>query len=256
MNNEQALGPILTAGTIESVLLDGDLSKLTTEQRVSYYAKVCQSLGLNPLTKPFDYIRLNNKLTLYAKHDCTDQLRKRDGVSLAITSRELIGDIYVVTAQASTRDGREDESTGAVSIKGLVGESLANAYMKAETKAKRRATLSVCGMGILDESEADGAMAEITQAQEIRTPERRPAKIQEAPQTAQAPPRNDDPITEKQGKRFFAIYKNAGWTDDDIKDWLLRDYGIEHRDRIPRSKYEEICTILESGARPEPGSDG
>jgi len=35
----------------------------------------------------------------------------------------------------------------------LQGESLANALMKAETKAKRRVTLSICGLGMLDETE-------------------------------------------------------------------------------------------------------
>lgn len=61
----------------------------------------------------------------------------------------------VVTARAQTIDGRDDESTGAVSIQGLKGEALANAIMKSETKAKRRVTLSICGLSGLDESEID-----------------------------------------------------------------------------------------------------
>jgi hypothetical protein len=44
---------------------------------------------------------------------------------------------------------------GAVSLVGLRGEALANAIMKAETKAKRRATLSICGLGFLDETEIE-----------------------------------------------------------------------------------------------------
>ncbi|MGE5594790.1 MAG: hypothetical protein ACM3S1_01995 [Hyphomicrobiales bacterium] len=51
------------------------------------------------------------------------------------------------------KDGRTDESVGAVSVKGLQGENLANALMKAETKATRRVTLSVAGLGWLDETE-------------------------------------------------------------------------------------------------------
>lgn len=139
---------------IESVLIGGDLAKLTADQRLAYYKKVCESLGLNTLTKPFEFISLNGKLTLYAKRDATDQLRKVHNVSLAIASREVIGDIYVVTAKATIGD-RTDESTGAVSVKGLFGEALANAYLKSETKAKRRVTLSICGLGLLDETEVD-----------------------------------------------------------------------------------------------------
>lgn len=139
---------------IERVLIQGDLSKLHPEERVYYYKKVCESVGLNPLTKPFEYITLNGKLVLYALRAATDQIRSVKGVSLQITSRELIGDVYTVTARAKMGD-REDESTGAVSVASLKGETLANAYMKAETKAKRRVTLSICGLGMLDETEVE-----------------------------------------------------------------------------------------------------
>ena len=43
-----------TQGDImESVLINGDLAKLTPEERTRYYNGVCRSLGLNPLTQPF-----------------------------------------------------------------------------------------------------------------------------------------------------------------------------------------------------------
>lgn len=140
---------------IELALISGDLSKLTADERLSYYNKTCESLGLNPLTKPFAYIQLNGKLTLYALRDATDQLRKLHRVSIAIVARDRIEDVYVVTARASLPDGRVDESTGAVTLGNLKGDNLANALMKAETKAKRRVTLSIVGLGILDESELE-----------------------------------------------------------------------------------------------------
>lgn len=140
---------------IEQVLIGGDLSRLSPAERVSYYNNVCSSLGLNPLTRPFDYIRLNGKEVLYAKRDCTEQLRKIHGVSVTITAREVVEDCYVVTARATDRSGRADESIGVVPIANLKGEARANAMMKGETKAKRRVTLSICGMGLLDETEVD-----------------------------------------------------------------------------------------------------
>ena len=169
---------------IESVVITGDLKALAPEQRVAYYNRVCQSLGLNPLTKPFDYITLNGKLTLYAKRDATDQLRRQYGVSVAIVNRERADGIFSVTAHATLPDGRTDESIGAVPIvypetvqewqnsqritrphpkagQQFTGEDLANAYMKAETKAKRRVTLSIVGLGWLDETE----VGSITDAQ-------------------------------------------------------------------------------------------
>lgn len=139
---------------IEQVVMQGDLSRLNSEQRVMYYRKVCESSGLNPYSNPFAYILLNGKLTLYAKKDCTEQLRKIHGVSIELDDK-LIDDIYVVTAKARDKTGRIDQAKGAVVVGHLKGEQKANAIMKAETKAKRRVTLSICGMGWTDESEID-----------------------------------------------------------------------------------------------------
>jgi hypothetical protein len=140
-------------GAIELAITGGDLSDLTTEQRTTYYQQVCESLGLNALTKPFEYLTLNGKLRLYALRDCADQLRRLHGISIYIANRERMGDIYIVTARAKDRTGREDESTGAVALGTLKGDALANALMKCETKAKRRVTLSIAGLGWLDETE-------------------------------------------------------------------------------------------------------
>src|SRR5919109_3269736 len=138
---------------LEQVLIGGDLSGLTPQQRADYYGAVCRALGLNPLTKPFEYLTLNGKLRLYALRDCADQLRRLHGISIHITSRERLQDIYVVTARAQDKTSREDESTGAVALGHLRGDALANALMKCETKAKRRVTLSIAGLGWLDETE-------------------------------------------------------------------------------------------------------
>lgn len=138
---------------IEQAVVNGDLAKLSPQQRVLHFKRVCDSLGLNPLTQPFSYLQLNGKLVLYARKDTTDQLRRLHKVSITITARELVEEVYVVTARATMPDGRTDESIGAVNVANLRGENLANAYMKTEAKAKRRVTLSIVGLGWLDESE-------------------------------------------------------------------------------------------------------
>ncbi len=149
-------GRSVDASIIERVIAVGDLSKLQPNERVAYYVSVCRSVGLNPLTKPFDYISLNGKLVLYSTKNCTDQLRQIHGVSVDGLKRETLPEgVHVVTANVSAKDGRRDEDIGAVTIKGLQGESLSNALMKATTKAKRRATLSICGLSFVDESEIE-----------------------------------------------------------------------------------------------------
>jgi hypothetical protein len=158
---------------LEQVIAKGDLSGLTPEQRVSYYNALCQSLKLNPLTKPFDFLEIHDKRTgetkvvIYANKDCAAQLKTNHQVSVWKTDSKIEDGCLIVTAYAKTPDGREDIDEGAVFIKGLVGDNLCNARMKAITKAKRRVTLSICGLGFLDESEIDS----IPNAQPLPDPE-------------------------------------------------------------------------------------
>lgn len=155
MGQLQKSGDANLPNKIEKLLVEGDLAGLNAEERVTYYNKVCSSLGLNPLTKPFAYIKLNGKLVLYALKDAAEQLRKLHGVSIKITRAEQVGDIFMVTASATDKHGRYDESSGAVPIGHLKGDAKANAFLKCETKAKRRVTLSICGLGMLDETDVE-----------------------------------------------------------------------------------------------------
>jgi hypothetical protein len=159
MNN---LAPSTPGDLMASVVIKGDLRQLTSEQKSNYYFKVCESLGLNPLTKPFEYLTLSGKEVLYARRDCTDQLRNIHSVSVEELSESERAGIIIVTAKVRNAKGRTDVATGAVSITNLRGEALANAIMKAETKAKRRATLSICGLGFLDETEVGDIPGEDT----------------------------------------------------------------------------------------------
>ena len=74
-------------------------------------------------------------------------------MSTTITDRRSEDGIYIVTALATDKQGRTDESIGAVPLGNAKGEARANVIMKAETKAKRRATLALVGLGWLDETE-------------------------------------------------------------------------------------------------------
>ena len=145
---------------VASLILAGDLSKMSADDKVRYYNGYCERLGLDPFTKPFDLLRLSGKEILYCTRSGAQQLNKLHNVSHAITSRTVIPDagVYEVVARACLPDGRCTESIGAVSIINLKGEAYANAVMKAETKAKRRATLDLLGLGVLDESEAESIM--------------------------------------------------------------------------------------------------
>lgn len=141
---------------MEEVVVGGNLERLTPLQRLRYYDSVCRSMNLNPKTKPFEYVNLRGAgLKLYPTKNCADQLRKNHRISISILSQVERDGIFTVTARATMPDGRTDEDCGSVAVKGLSGEALANATMKAITKSKRRVTLSICGLSGPDDSEVD-----------------------------------------------------------------------------------------------------
>ena len=241
----------LSSDVLEQVLVDGNLDKLSPENRLIYYQRVCESVGLNPLTKPFQYIKLNGKLTLYATKDATDQIRQRQQVSIVEMISDFVnGDLYRVQVKAQDGSGRSEISSGVLSIKGLQGEALANAMMKAETKAKRRVTLSLCGLGMLDESEIETIPAHAITEVEPDTGQERPQPPQARPKppTQQEAPANDDAATERQIKAIFAIANSVGFEGaDEIKRYVSNLIGveIEHSNELTKAQASDVIKALQ-----------
>ncbi len=76
-----------------------------------------------------------------------------------------------------------------------------------------------------------------------------PKSKSEKEQAESEPPKaksqsNGDLITAPQGKRFYAIARGSGMTDEDIKPWLMKEYGIESSRDIKISQYEGVCEAL------------
>jgi len=144
---------------VEEALMMNNFEKLPAESRVAYLHQLCESMGLNPLSHPFEFIKLNGRWTLYAKKGCTDQLRAVNGVNIEIVENTIHDNQVYVHVRATVPDDRfptgirSDEDIGVVFI-GSGAEALNN-RMKAVTKAKRRVTLSICGLGFIDETELE-----------------------------------------------------------------------------------------------------
>lgn len=148
----------LSVEALTTLLVKGDISGLSPADKLIYYKSVCDACSLDHRLQPFDYLKLQGdrgKETLYLNSKGTAQLRKVHGISITRVEREWLGDCFGVTAYGTDRNGRCDSALGVVYIKGLQGEALSNALMRAETKSKRRLTISLAGLGILDESEVD-----------------------------------------------------------------------------------------------------
>ena len=75
----------------------------------------------------------------------------------------------------------------------------------------------------------------------------KPPVPQVARRSEQAPPQAaaGNSITDKQAKRFYAIYKGAGWSDEEVKSYLKATYGIEHSRDIPMAQYDEIVAFFQ-----------
>lgn len=154
--------------SISKLILQGDLSGLSEKEKLQYYGALCKSLHLNPYTKPFDYIVFERNgrrfETLYATKNCAEQLRKNLGISVVEENRTITDEYVIYDVKVQDATGRTDTGTGVVSFvtRGrdgkmykLSGTAYADAIMKAQSKAKRRATLSIAGVGFLDETELD-----------------------------------------------------------------------------------------------------
>lgn len=140
---------------VNSLVLTGDMSKLSPTQQTQYYTAVCKSVGINPITQPFAIINFQGKKILYATKGCSQQLADTRSISTEVKDRKTVDSVYIVSIRATMKDGRYTDEDGIVSVSGLKGVELANAMMKAVTKAKRRAVLALCGLGMPDETEIE-----------------------------------------------------------------------------------------------------
>lgn len=152
----------------ESLVTRGDLSGLTPEEVTRHYIRLCERLRLDPTTQPLKRLRLNGADILYPTKGATDQLASVWGIDRRMIEPPAIvdtgaGKIIRAVCEAHWR-GRTDVSTGAVPVPAGGGEALCNALLKCESKSKRRATLSILGLGMLDETEVDAIPANAKQA--------------------------------------------------------------------------------------------
>lgn len=154
-----------SAAVARSLSTSGDYSSMTREEKAALYLSVSKALGLDPRMAPLAFITIDGREVLYANKGATDQLARVHRVTRTVTDGPKI--ITIETAggrslalaycqvEASLADGRRETDIGTVPV-----FDPANAMMHAITKAKRRATLAILGLGMLDVAEvADVAAA-------------------------------------------------------------------------------------------------
>jgi hypothetical protein len=217
----------------ESLALKGDISGLKPAEKVRYFQELCQSLGLNPATQPLIPLTLNGKQIFYFAKGATDQLARIHGLRREVVSRERLDDVYIVTVRATLPDGRTEDSIGAVSIAGLKGDALCNALMKAETKGKRRVTISILGLGMMDESEI-----ETIPTKAIAAAVETPIEVEVA-----------GPITPDQRRRLAMLIKDLngyGVGNDELKAKMMDIAGVDKTADLSSVHAEDVAGVYES----------
>ena len=146
---------LLDRKVIASIVARGDLSCLNSADRADHYVRMCEGLGLNPHAQPFAYIKLGGKEVLYATRIATDQLAKNHNLDRVIIDGPKVIDVggtkmAYALCRATLPSGRVETATATTPLRDPV-----NALMTVETKAKRRATLAILGLGLLDEMELE-----------------------------------------------------------------------------------------------------
>lgn len=229
----------------------GDLSGLTAQQRTDYYFAMCTRYGLDPLSRPFDYIESKekrdgqtiNKLAIYPNQKAGAQMRRIHGITITIVSRENQGDVFVVIARATRRDGTSDEAMGVVPLTGyenkaLTGNQKANAMMKAEGKARHRATMAVCG---LLSSEGD---EELGNDRTIRS-EALDGGLEPSPEILDAAVIPSGPKLSE--KISIKIEENEGLTSKAIAA-MLTENNIDPKtvDLLPEGAHEKVLKLVDA----------
>lgn len=133
-----------------------DTKALTQAEREATLAGLSRALGLNPLTNSVRFLPMQGGEVLYVTRQATDQIAAR----LRLNRETLVGpevrDVAgtkMVFCQVRVTDlarGRSEVATATLPLR-----DPANDLMKCETKAKRRATLSIAGLGLLTEEETE-----------------------------------------------------------------------------------------------------
>jgi hypothetical protein len=235
----------LSKDSFYNLIVDGDLAALSPEQRVQYLTRVTESMGLNPMTRPFGLIRLDGKVTLYALKEASTQLAKRDAVSVRLGEFQYIKErsILMVMVTASTPDGRTTDDIASVPMgEKLTGEAAANAYMKLATKAKRRAILTHCGLGIIDESEFDTIRnVQVIDDQPLQITKKTEVKHVQVETVTESPVEAEEVAEEPtKGASESSVFNYA---DNNDRQWLI-DAVKERFPKIKRADALSICATF------------
>jgi len=118
------------------------------------------------------------------------------------------------------------------------------------TYMRRYALAAICGIVSSEDDDDGNAGTGQGRHEQAKNPAMGHPEASKATQTQAAmAPKDAKPlpgcISEAQAKRFFAIYRFHGKTDEESKDYLKKNYGIDHSNEIKKEDYESLCAWAE-----------
>ena len=110
------------------------------------------------------------------------------------------------------------------------------------TYGRRYSHMAIIGLPAEDD-DGESAMGRQEKKPEIKTPQAKKETLtKDQPEAGQPEEKSDErKISDPQRKRFYAIAKGSGKTDEQIKAYLAIALNIEHTADIPVIMYDELC---------------
>lgn len=213
-----------------------DTSGLKPEHRGALLNELARALRLNPLTKPVIFLKTGQGESIYVTRQGADQIAAR----LRLNRETVEGpdirkvgnvDVAFCKVRVSAPDGRFETSTAT-----LPAGDFAMVLMKVETKAKRRATLSLAGLGMLSEEDAE----EMLDAALNNTPaEPEPTAAQNALALDL-----DDCTYNRDAVGIWLKHRDALTKDGDAARKAGWDYLVKHLMRLMETKKTAVERFL------------
>lgn len=161
---------------------NGSIHHLDTSTKSMLLVKLCNMIGLNQYTRPFRvYRNLQGEEFIYATKDCCAQLRHLFSISITSLQDKIVDNIVIVTASGINKFNRMSMEIGSVNLNEYANDNQdrANCIMWATTKAKRRLTLDLAGLGVL----ADVELRDMKEVVEYNVLEEAPKQLEKGTST-------------------------------------------------------------------------
>lgn len=201
--------------------VEGNGFTLNEADRTFYLQQYCKHLGLSPIGEPLRWHSSYNKktgqtvMTVYATSKASKQLIEKNKISIKRTDRWDDSENYYVEVEASIGE-QKVVNAGFCAKNGFL--SSGNAQIASYTKAMRRAVLTICGTGLLDETEIETMSGDLSSNTVKRKSKTENNEIDEL-ELINSLENSDDDVDEDIDQKIEAITNDAMDTIEGVCDF-------------------------------------